>query len=132
LFLNLSGVLLESGTSSSLAGHIHDQTVEHENPNRKLAVWTSSGRIIAIDGLLYDSAVDPLFLKDAEGIFINDIRDGDKVDILLRNHTFLLQNGYLQRNPTVTFPTSHQVTSRKLDPADQQEPAVSDIIVCAR
>ena len=98
MFLNLSCIILESSTSSSLAGHIHDQTVEHENLDRKLPVWASSGRTITIDDISYDGAVSPFILNNAEGIFVNDVRDGDKVDILLRNHTFLLQNGYLQRN----------------------------------
>jgi len=33
--------------------------------------------------------------------FINDLRNGDKVDVLLRNYTLLLQEGYLQKDNKV-------------------------------
>ena len=74
------------------------------NPNSYLSVFSSSGNVTSIPfGKLDECTVSFVSVKGEVSIFVNDVRGGDKVDILLRNFTFLSEYHYLNNGRVRTI-----------------------------
>jgi subtilisin family serine protease len=66
-----------------------------------LGIYTASGKTETLPLLSDKCTVNVFSFGNSSTIFVNDLRGGDKIDILLRNYTLLSQEGYLQSNDRV-------------------------------
>jgi len=72
--------------------------------NHYLTIFSSSGNVTSIPvGKLDECTVSFVSVRGKVSIFVNDVRDGDKVDILLRNLTFLSEYHYLNNGRVRTI-----------------------------
>ncbi len=103
LLISTSGSFCAWATTYSLPLSVSDSLpVERSNPSRlnsahtRLTVFSSSGKVVEVPiGQFGECVISLISVKDRATVFVNDLRGGDKVDILLRNFTLLNEHRYL-------------------------------------